>query len=951
MLKRLATLSLLAIVAFTFDFRPATEAAVTVRDEIEGLAGQARVERDRWGVPHITAQSETDLYFMQGWIHAADRFFQMDVTRRQASGTLAEILGPPAMGNDVQLRTLGLRRAAERSWGVLTPVSQAHLEAYARGVNTWLATHPLPIEYGALELTQTAPWTPVDSLVIAKAIAFNLSFDLDIEASLTLAAYQQGLGAAGAALYFEDLFRSAPFDPASTVPDAARAALPEADAAIAPATIESTWKAAVAAAPPMSAITADLAQKFLDRASRVPMLESALRPLERIEGSNEWGVSAGRTRNRMPLLANDPHLALDSPATFYPVHLRTADGRLDAQGSSFAGVPFLVQGQNRFISWGSTTNPMDVTDTFQETLVPDATSPSGLSTVYMGNLEPVIPLPQVFIYNQIGDSVPDNGVPATPGSEVGGVTIPPAVLIVPRRNNGPIVELDTAAGSALSVQYTGFSATREIDAFRFWIRARSVSDFQSALRFFDVGSQNWIVGDIRGNIAYFTSAEMPIREDLQQSRVEGLPPYFIRNGSGGNEWLPVANPQPGQAIPYEILSAEEMPQLINPASGYFVNANNDPAGTTLDNDPLNQLRSGGGIYYLNAGYAQGTRAGRITQALKAKLSQGRVTAADMREIQGDTVLLDAQALVPYILTAYENAHRQGADPALVALADNAGVAEAVNRLAHWDFSTPTGIAAGYDAGDRAGLAAPSADEVAYSVAATIYSVWRGQALRNTIDSALGTLGLPGPGSGRSMIALRHLLDVFATQQGRGASGIDFFPVDGVEDAATRRDIVLLDSLRDALDLLAGPAFETAFHGSTQQDDYRWGYLHRIVFDHPLGGPFSVPMTDPLPGLRGIPVDGGFGVVDASSHSARADSVDDFMFGAGPVRRYVGELGGAPGQIYGETSLPGGSSGVLTSRWFGSILDLWLRNATYPILQRHDELQPLVTVRTVYEPKG
>ena len=111
---------------------------------------------------------------------------------------------------------------------------------------------------------------------------------------------------------------------------------------------------------------------------------------------------------------------------------------------------------------------------------------------------------------------------------------------------------------------------------------------------------------------------MPVREDLQAGTVSGLPPWFIRNGQGGNEWLPVQHPQPAQAIPYEIYPAGEMPHVVNPSAGWFVNANNDPAGTVLDNDPLNQLRPGGGIYYLNPGY-DGFRAGRITEMMRHDL--------------------------------------------------------------------------------------------------------------------------------------------------------------------------------------------------------------------------------------------------------------------------------------------------------------------------------------------
>ncbi len=597
-----------------------TVAAAAPPTKLPGLHAAAHVLRDVDGIPHILASDEHDLVLMQGWVHASDRLFQMDLTRRQASGTLAEVLGNASLPSDVELRTVGLRRAAELSLPLLCAEMREGLEAYADGVNAWVASHPLPVEYELLELTQFEPWTPVDSLVIAKAIAFSLSFDLDIGLTETLVTYVTAgtlLGFDGQALFSEDLFRSAPFDPAATVPDAGGAPFTAMDG---DRRLSPTGAWAERAATTVRPETLELARAYADRVRDLPWFEGALEPGKRVKGSNEWAVSGAHTASGRPLLANDPHLALDTPATFYQVHLRSPSAGFDVVGSGFAGVPYVILGQNRKISWGATTNPMDVTDTFQEQVVADPSSPSGLSIVHQGTPEPIIPLPQVFRTNVIGDSIPDNVVVVPPG---GG--IPAAVLIVPRRNQGPILGLDLTAGVGLSVQYTGFSGTREAETFRSWNLAQNLEEFVEALQSFDFGSQNWVFADLDGNIAYLASGEMPLREDLQAGGVAGLPPFFIRDGTGGNEWLPVVDPQPGQAVPFEVLPFAEMPQLVNPPAGYFVNANNDPAGTTLDNDALNQLRPGGGIYYLNPGYAIGTRAGRITQVLETTSGRCRRT--------------------------------------------------------------------------------------------------------------------------------------------------------------------------------------------------------------------------------------------------------------------------------------------------------------------------------------
>ncbi|HWC41482.1 MAG TPA: penicillin acylase family protein [Actinomycetota bacterium] len=889
--------------------------------DVPGLEGAARVDRDGNGIAHLRAGSRHDLFFLQGWVHAQDRLFQMDTRRRQADGTLAELLGPAALPTDVQLRTIGLHRAAARSLPALSADARAVLAAYADGVNAWVAGNPLPPEYGALSLTRFRPWTPLDSVAVGKLQSFGLSFDLDIDLTTALLGYQragQAGGFDGTALFFQDLWRSEPFTHASTVPDASRATAQATQAAGAAA-------AAAEAAGPRLAAAGRLAERYAATAAKVPLLRQALSHDRAQTGSNQWAVSGRVAAGGHPLLANDPHLGLDAPSTFYPVHLQA--GETDAVGSGFAGTPGVIVGNNRFISWGATVNPMDVTDTYAEQLRPDPTSPSGLSTVYQGQLEHVIPIPETFRQNNPGSGTADNltVVPA-------GGAIPPATLIVPRRNNGPIIQLDQAAGTALSVQYTGFSATRELDTFLIWDDARNLADFRRGLELFDVGGQNWAYADVEGNIAYFTSAELPLREDLQAGTVNGLPPYFIRNGTGGNEWLPVTNPQPGQAIPYEILPYDEMPQVVNPPAGFFVNANNDPAGVTLDNDPLNQTRPGGGIWYLNNGYA-GIRAGRITDLLRAELAgDGKVSFADMQRIQADTALVDAQYFVPHLVKALARGALDS-NPTLRGLARNRAVAEAVGRLALWNRRTPTGIVEGYDASDTDGRRQPPTRlEQANSAAATIYAVWRSQVIQGAIDARLDPYGVAGPDGERSLTALKHLLDTFGQTHGVGASGIDFFAVDGVADAADRRDITLLRAVQAALAKLSGPDFQAAFGGSTDQDDYRWGRLHRVTLDHPLGGPFNIPpafgaFPPPLAGLPGIPTDGGFETVDAATHNARADAANEFGFGGGPANRYVSELRG-PGDVDAESSLPGGASGVPGSPFSINLLPDWLTNDTY-----------------------
>jgi penicillin amidase len=890
-------------------------ASSTTRAPINGLRAQAHIIRDRFGVPHVIARNDHDVFFLQGWVHANDRLFQMDVTRRQASGTRAELLGADYLADDIQNRTVGIRRAAQRSLEIGSDEALAAVEAYAEGVNAWVRDHPLPSEYAEVEVTQFEPWTPLDSAAIGKAIAFSLSFDIDIFTSLNydgyVAAGQAG-GFDGSALYYEDANRIEPFSDASTVPDALGVEPPSPPG---PGGAASQGRARAAA------------REWAGEMQQLPSYRQLYDPARFDQaGSNEWGITGDLSATGRPMIANDPHLDLGLPATFAPVGLQSND--MWVTGSGFAGIPSVILGHNRHIAWGATTNPMDVTDSYAEEVVEDPASPSGLSTVYKGQNEPVVAIPEEFAVNSIGDGSTDDVAVVPPGTPVEGSQlgpVPERTLVVPRRNNGPLIL------NAFSIQFTGFSGTRELDTFLTWARARDLDDFREGLQYFDFGSQNWAYTDTEGNVAYFTSGEAPLREDLQAGAVQGNPPWLLRDGSGGNEWLPDPDPAPGQAVPYQVLPQDEMPSVVNPPSGFFVNANNDPAGTTLDNDPLNQQPPGGGIYYLNPGY-DGYRAGRITERLRAELSgDGTVSFADMQDIQADVGLLDAETFVPAIVAAYDRG--AGGAPALTGLAGDPRVAEAVGRLRAWDHTARTGIPEGYDAADVDGQrAAPSAEEVATSVAATIYSVWRGQFLANTIDATLAPLSVATPGDDQSLASLRHLLETFDETGGVGASGLDFFAAGG-GGAATpedRRDTVLLQSLVDALDALAGPAFADAFGGSTDQDDYRWGILHRITFEHPLGGARNAPpaggFTTP-PQLEGICTDGGYNTVDASNHNGRADEAGDFDFDGGPVRRYVAEA--LPTRIRAVLSVPGGASGLVESPWYTNLLGPWLTNEAFP----------------------
>ena len=904
--------------------------------EVPGLGDDVTVYTDANGVPTIVGETEADVTFVQGYLHARDRFFQMDFLRRAASGTLAELLGPGALGNDIQLRTLGLRRGALATWAGLSAEEKGWVRAYADGVNTWLANNPLPPEYGPLELTVAESWSPVDTLAIGKLLAFQLSFDSD-DADLTvqLLTYQgvgDFVGFDGTALFFEDIVRTAPEDDRVSIPTWF------ADAGIipVPGAIKDGNKRGepmIFRAPAGADVLRDALKQHVDDLRQLPVIGESIARAEEPAGSNWFVVSGDETESGFPILANDPHLGLDMPSTFTKENLVIRGENVAVSGVAFAGTPLVIQGCNTHLCWGSTVNANDVTDYYQEEfLINNFGLPT--HTIYNGQPEPVQYVFQSYFVNGVGDGQTDNVSRAKVGYDAGGIT-----FIVPRRNNGPIVAQPTAT-TGVSIQYTGWGPTYELATFRAWARAKNLAEFQEGLSNFTIGGQNFPYADVEGNIAYFTTGTVPLRADLQNNTVDGgVPPFLLRDGTGAlnHEWLPVEGAPVTRGIDFAALPLDEMPQIVNPESGYIANANNDPVGNTLDNNPLNQLRAGAnGIYYLGAAYP-GLRQGRIDRVLQSLIaSDDPVTVDDIKALQGNNQMLDAEIVVPYILQAFDNATTEGAWPGLAQFALSPAIQEAIGRLAAWDYSTPTGIQAGFDPGDDPmNLAAPDQAEIDHSVAATIYSTFRGQAIANTVDGTLSAIGLENvlPSSRVANRAFMNLLQSFDSNMGIGASGIPFFNVPEAPDMATARDVVLLASLNGALELLASDEFAPAFGNSTNQEDYRWGLLHRIVFEHPLGvTPFNVPngggLTQVGPDLPGVARSGGFDVVDASGHSARADGLNDFMFGSGPARRVVAEVT-SDGPVADEI-IPGGRSGILLSPFYTNQLMRWLVNDYLPL---------------------
>ncbi len=297
---------------------PQTEGVVRVG----GLDGQVRIRRDRWGVPHVYASTRSDLWFGQGYCQGQDRLWQLDLYRRASAGRVAEIAGAKGLAADRFLRTLGMRRAAEREADALDPALLQALEAMAAGINAAAeASGAPPIELQLLRM-DFEPWTPVDSLCTQKLLSFGLSTNWERE--LLRADMARELG--------PDL--AAKLDPG--YPDGN------------PVVLAPGGRAGTGA----------------DLAERVGEIKRFLGMTVEATGSNNWAVGPSRSVTGGALIAGDPHLPPSMPGITYQMGLY-ADGR-QCRGATLPGMPGMVFGQNDDVAWTFTNAMADVMDLFVE---------------------------------------------------------------------------------------------------------------------------------------------------------------------------------------------------------------------------------------------------------------------------------------------------------------------------------------------------------------------------------------------------------------------------------------------------------------------------------------------------------------------------------------------------------------------------------------------------------
>ena len=639
----------LAVIASGVGVWTVTRSFPTLSGEVDipGLGAEVTVLRDDAGLPSITAKTSGDLFLAQGYVHAQDRFWEMDFRRHVTSGRLSELFGESQVGTDTFVRTLGWRAVAEQEVALLDPETLGYFQSYADGVNAYLDTHrgaDLSLEYAVLGLQnpgyQPEPWTPADSVAWLKAMAWDLRSNLvdEIDRALLSTDYSP-----------EQIAQLHPSYPFADHPTITRGPPAAATGAVTIAPAFADAGAPVTAVPTDSAGYGDALASLRTALASVPAL---LGPAGGDIGSNSWVVSGALTDTGKPLLANDPHLGPALPSVWYQVGLRcstvSAECPFDVAGYSFSGLPGVVIGHNARVAWGFTNLAPDVADLYVEKVTGDTYE-------YDGATKPLAVRSEKITVAG-GDDVKITIRSTEHGPLVSGLTGTQFATIAsdyPAAAGMPPQTTATDAATPamtyeLSLQWTALSPGRTAAAIFALNRATNWDSFRAAAANFDVPSQNLVYADVDGNIGYQAPGVIPIR--VAGDGTVPVPGWTSEYGWSG-------------FIPFDAL-----PQVFNPPSGYIVAANNAAVGPDYP-------------YLITADWDLGYRANQITTRLTTLIAAGTpLTSAMMSDIQADDFSAIAATLVP----------------ALQAVAVTGTAGEAQQLFEGWDFTVRSdSAAAGY----------------------------------------------------------------------------------------------------------------------------------------------------------------------------------------------------------------------------------------------------------------
>lgn len=647
--------------------------------ELEALAGRVRVRRDRWGVPHVEADRREDLYYALGFCHGQDRLWQMDFYRRVVRGRVSEMAGPDGLPIDRLLRTLGVRRVAEREAATLDPALLAQLERFCAGVNAAAAEAKAPPFEMRLLGMKWEPWEPADILSLGKLLAFGLSTNWERE--LVRADMLRELGP-------ELTARLDPTYPADN-----------------PVVTQEAWSG-----------------DGLAIAGQIDAVRRAMGLAAEASGSNNWAVTGARSETGMPLVAGDPHLPPSMPGIWYEVSLRHGDRFV--RGASLPGMPGVYMGQNNDVAWTITNAMGDVQDLFVERVEGDRYQ-------FEDEWLPV---------ETVREEIPVKGRE-------------PETLEIRSTHHGPLVNEALGADPEAEPLALRWGTLDEPTAFIGMFELLDIDsgpDLVARLKGHTSPASNMVWADRHGSIGYKLIGRIPRRRG-------GCPDLPKPGWSGEFEWE--------GTVPYE-----ELPEVIDPESGYLITANNRIVG---DEYP----------HHITSEYLDGFRAKRIEERLGER---ERHSLESFEEIQTDVLSLPG----------LEAARRLGR-------LQPAGQRErsAIERLRSWDGRLDS-----------------------ETVAGSIYQAFILRLAREVARSAIGDRDL----SERWLDRADNGFTAHSTSPWRWHSHLMALWEEADDDLVGRPwDGLALEALAGALDDL-----EERF--GPDPEAWRWGRVHEMEFPHPLG---------------------------------------------------------------------------------------------------------------------
>ncbi len=567
--------------------------------QIPELKTEVTVQRDKWGIPQIYAANSHDLFMAQGYIHAQDRFWQMDFWRHIGSGRLSEMFGSSQVDTDKYLRTMGWARVAQQEIQEINAEMKAYLQAYADGVNAYLAEHQgsaLSLEYAVLKFLnpeyKPEPWQILHSLTWGKVMAYDLgrNFESEIERAILLKTLTPN--------QVEELFPPYPQDLPVILPEFQQG--------------ERAGKG-----------RNKNVEVLLNSPDILPALESITKPMIALEqligprgigiGSNNWVISGQRTTTGKPILANDPHLGVQIPSIWYEVGLhctpKSAECPYNVSGFSFAGMIGVIIGHSDRIAWGVTNVQSDVMDLYIEKINPNNPNQYEVNgkwvdmhlvqeTIQVAGSQPIV---QTVRYTRHGPILSD---------------VSPNL-----KQFQPSQPLKIPQNYAVALRWTALAPSKLAYAIPQINRAQNWQEFRSAASNYDVPAQNLVYADIDGNIGYQMPGKFPIRAQ----------------GDG-------RYPVPGWTDEYEwqgYIDFDKLPKSFNPPQGYIATANN----LVMREYP----------YLITADWVYGYRAKRIVEMISQQTQP--ISLKDVQQIQGDNRNLNAETLVPLLKSIAVNTPR------------------------------------------------------------------------------------------------------------------------------------------------------------------------------------------------------------------------------------------------------------------------------------------------------